>query len=71
MKEQSSITSIKGYIICPICGETEVVEEGASGKVSHRCACHRFIESDYDLMTAREIKPIRGALKNITKKIAM
>lgn len=70
MKEQSD-NRFKGYIQCPICKSKEFVEEGARGKVSHKCACGHIILSDYDLMTAEEIPPIRGGLRSIAKKIAL
>lgn len=61
----------KGYIQCPICKAKEFVEEGATGKVSHYCACGRLLESDYDRMTAKETKPVRGGIKTISKRLAI
>lgn len=63
MKKQSSIVNPKGIIECPVCGEKEVVDEKASGKVSHKCKCGHLIESDYDNMTAVEIRPTRGVTR--------
>lgn len=60
MKEQSSITRPK-IILCPVCDEKEIVDEGTTGKASHKCGkCGRFIEYDYNLMTAKVIEPIKG-----------
>ena len=63
MKEQSSINKTKGTIECPICGKKEVVDEKASGKVSHWCNCGHLLESDYDELTAKEIRPKKGATR--------
>ena len=66
LKEETSINNIKGFILCPICEAKELVEEGTSGKSSHKCNCGRYIEYDFDSMTARVIKPVRGATRGKT-----
>lgn len=65
MKENTRITRPK-VLFCPVCKEPEIVDDGTSGKASHRCGtCGRYIEYDYDSMTAREIRPIKGLTKLI------
>ena len=69
MKEDTRITRPK-VIFCPVCKEAEIVDHGTSGKASHRCGtCGRYIEYDYDSMTAREIRPIKGLTKLINSSV--
>ena len=66
-------TKYKGIIPCPVptCKAKTFVEIGTTGKASHPCKCGHLIKLDYDKMTAKEIKPIRGVLKDFSKKIAL
>ena len=60
MKGYTSITSPR-IILCPVCKEAEIFDAGTSGMTSHKCGtCGRYIEYNYDSMTAREIRPIKG-----------
>lgn len=59
----STAEQIKGMIIYPCCANKKaMVKCGASGKATHPCPqCGKFIEFDYDRMSARVTKAERGA----------
>ena len=57
--------SVKGMIPYPCCPKERVmVFRGAHGRVSNKCPrCGRFARFDYDLMTASEVRAVRGATR--------
>lgn len=59
----SEAQQIKGMIAYPCCrNKKAMVMYGASGKATHPCPrCGKFIEFDYDKMSARITKAERGA----------
>lgn len=71
----SAAEQIKGMIIYPCCSNKKaMVKFGASGKATHPCPqCGKFIEFDYDTMSAQITRAERGAtqrFKTITKCVS-
>lgn len=63
-----NIKNIKGIIKCPLCEKSKtIVYSGTVGMSSSQCPiCKRYIEYDYDHMSAA----ISTALKGATKQLA-
>ena len=59
----SAAEQIKGMIAYPCCtNKKAMVKYGARGKATHPCTqCGKFIEFDYDEMSAHITKAERGA----------
>lgn len=58
----------KSVIICPFCEKGKFVAvESPSGKTSEHChKCQRLLELDWNTMTAKLAKPIKGAYKLVS-----
>ena len=62
--------NVQGVIEFPCHSKDKViVYEGTSGRCSLRCpSCDKFAEFNFDTMSSKESKPLRGAVHKITKQ---
>ena len=64
MSVETENDELKGLIPFPCCPQEKVfVYESSRGRASSRCPrCRKFVLFDYGSMTARIVRPIRGAM---------
>ena len=65
----SCVEQFRAMIPYPCCPQHKAgVEMSAHGRASHPCPnCGKFIEFDYDNLTAKIVKPFRGAAHRFYK----
>ena len=62
MKDNEEKINVIYFPCCP--KEKIFVKEGSTGWTTQKCPrCGKMVKFDYDTMTARIIRPIRGASK--------
>jgi len=66
----TSAVKLKGMISYPCCPQKKAaVEESAHGRATHQCPnCGKYVEFNYDDMTARRVNAYKGAANKFSKQ---